>query len=104
MGMGTPINGMHKSHLVGGGAVVSGIVAFTTTGATVEVNCGGFTKISGASALALGTPASDEVLSFNETATAGEFMDVPTSGTITLTRTGASKTSGLKVSVVLFGF
>ena len=53
-------------------------------------------------AFAIGTPASDEILSVDETlsGTAGEndaaIVGTNGSTTLTVTRTGASKTSGLK--------
>lgn len=84
------------------GSLVSKIVAFSTTDATVEVPCGGLKRVI-AVATAAGTPAADEILSINETVTDGMY-DVPASGTITLTRTGASKTSALKVAVLMTGY
>lgn len=94
--------GLGKSKIIGSGSFVHTIVAFTTTGATVEVDCKGLKRVV-PYATPIGEPASDEVLSFNETVT-NAMIDVPAGGTITLTRTGSSKTSGLKVAVLMFGY
>jgi hypothetical protein len=80
---------------------VHGTGAFTTTGATVTVNVP-MGRVEHFEAFAIGTPAADENLSANNTVSGtvgnNDAAIVGTNGVtpITLTRTGASKTSGLK--------
>lgn len=88
----------------GGGYEVSGITTFTTTGATKTVPAKGLRRLVACHATAVGTPASDEVLSINETVGADGRIDVPADGEITITRTGAVKTSGLAFSYTLIGY
>lgn len=94
-----------KTKLLGGGFISAQTISFTTTSATVEVPCKGMTSVI-AVATAIGTPASDEVLSFDEASLldTNGYIAVPNTNSITLTRTGASKTSGLTVAVVLYGY
>lgn len=98
----------HRLH--GGNPIVvhSKIYAFTTTGATKSVEIP-LTHVEGFSFGLIGTPASDEILSIDNTVTgtAGEDAAiVGTNGrstTLVVTRTGASKTSGLKFSLTVWG-
>lgn len=103
-----PVN-MKRKLKVDGHTFYHGIFAFTTTAATatVVVPCG---RVLTPVALAIGSPASDEVLSVSNTVagTAGtdDAMIVGENGstTLTITRTGASKTSGLKFALMAIGY
>lgn len=87
-----------------------GIFAFTTTGATktVTVPMG---RVESVQLTAIGAPASDEELSANNTVSgtvgnddAAILANNPGSTDITVTRTGASKTSGLKFALWAVGY
>lgn len=97
---------------IGGGANVIGMVTvidgFATTSATKNVVVT-LRNVIAWSVCALGTPASDEVLSVNNTlsgtADTAEAKIAGTSGstTLTVTRQGVSKTSGLQFSLIAYG-
>jgi len=81
----------------------AGMFTFTTTSGTGELPM----LLQGVHSIvltAIGTPATDEVLSVDESALAGDGrISVPATGTITCIRTGASKTPGLKVAYFAIG-
>jgi predicted amino acid dehydrogenase len=84
------------------------IDAFVTTGATKTVNVP-LSRVEAVNLTAIGTPAGDEELSVNNTVT-GTLGDdtaaiVGSNGNtgLVVTRTGASKTSGLKFSIEAIG-
>jgi hypothetical protein len=86
-----------------------GIYAFTTTGATKDVAVP-MGRVESCVAFPIGTPASDEVLSANNTVSGTPGNDDAAivgngngSTTITVTRTGAAKTSGLKFALWAIG-
>lgn len=87
---------------------VHGIFAFTTTGATVTVNVP-LSSVEFAVAFPIGTPASDEILSVNNTVVGTVGDDTAkingTNGNtgLVITRTGASKTTGLKFCLATLG-
>lgn len=92
-----------------GRSIFQGVYAFTTTGATKTVTVP-FGRVESVLLTPVGTPASDEVLSYNNTVggTAGND-DAYVAGSggstdITVTRTGASKTSGLKFAILAIGY
>jgi hypothetical protein len=95
---------------INGKQLYTGIYAFTTTGATKDVAVP-FPIVEAVFVLPLGTPASDEVLSVDETVTGtsggadAAIRGTLTSGstTLTVTRTGSSKTSGMKFSLIAIG-
>ena len=74
--------------------------AFSTTDANgtvrIPTELGGRCVICGLAII--GTPASDEVISFDEDAHTIQGIITITSGVLTIKRTAASKTSGLKFS------
>jgi hypothetical protein len=94
-----------------GKLLFTGIYAFSTTDATKEVSIP-FGRIESISLTAIGAPAADEVLSVDETVSGTAGTDAAnirgsnsTGGTtVTVTRTGASKTSGLKFSLAATGY
>lgn len=84
------------------GDVYEGFAKFTTTSATVELPVP-FRRIKSFSLDWCGTPASDEILSVDETPnTDGHEIQLVASASgqysVTVTRTGASKTSGAAFS------
>lgn len=84
------------------------IFAFTTTGAT-KVCTIPMGRVESVQLTAIGTPASDEELSVNNTVSGTAGQDdaaiVGSNGStdLTVTRTGASKTSGLKFFLTAIG-
>lgn len=78
-----------------------GIGAFNLTDATGTLSVPGMNFIDSVQLTAMGSPAADEILSVTDTITSGRIA--PTSGAITIQRTGAAKTSGLKFSFVIRG-
>lgn len=94
-------------HLTGGQAgryCYRGIAAFTTTSQTGTITTS-LSKITHCSLTIIGTPASDEILSFSEDGHVGAdgYLTV-TSGVVTVVRTGAVATSGLKFTFELIGW
>jgi hypothetical protein len=82
--------------------MVEGIVAFTTTGETVEVDCQGLKHITCIGAIPLAAYGANDQLSINETVADGQIT-VPAEGTVTLTR-NSSGTSALSAAVWMIGF
>jgi hypothetical protein len=89
---------------------IGGIFAFSGTGATVTVNLPFQVKVEEVQVTPIGTVASDEILSVNNTVAGTAGQDDSginaTSGSVALvvTRTGAAKTSGLKFSLRAIGY
>jgi hypothetical protein len=77
-------------------------VPFVTTGATVEVATQ-LKVITGFGFGHVGSPTVDEVLSIDETVSDFGQIVVPDGGFITVKR-AATTTSGLVVSLILFGY
>lgn len=78
-----------------------GTAAFVTTGATVAVPVN-MRNVECFIITACNVTASDEILSGPNILSTGIF-NVPAAGTVTVTRTGASKTSGLAFSYLAIG-
>lgn len=92
-------------------------IASGSNGRQMEWGCGAFSTTDASGTIAtklrtvdhfvafpIGTPASDEIISLNETvgATTGRFS--PASNVINVKRTGASKTSGLQFFFMAWGW
>ncbi|HVT79582.1 MAG TPA: hypothetical protein VHM90_02905 [Phycisphaerae bacterium] len=78
------------------------MVAFVTTGATVEVATK-FKVITGFAFGHQGSPGTTEILSLDETCTDYGQINVPAGGFVTVRR-AATTTSGLVFSLILFGY
>jgi hypothetical protein len=81
--------------------VQHGMIAFATTGTTVELPCN-LSRIVSYSLTPVGTPATGEVLSINETVSDSGQITVA-AGAVTVTR-AAGTTSGLIVSYRIVGY
>lgn len=79
-------------------------LAFSTTDASGTITLGGMKVIESASFGIVGTPAADEVLSLNEATHMSQGKIIVSAGVIVITRTGASKTSGLQFFLRIEGY
>jgi hypothetical protein len=100
----------NRTHILHGGNPIilhAEYYAFVTTSATLEVTLP-FTNLESHAFGIVGTPAADEVLSIDETVVGTPGSDAVIRGSngsmvVTVTRTGASKTSGLVFGLIAFG-
>jgi hypothetical protein len=72
-----------------------GVAAWPTTNATCTLPVPGLTQVDNVQITAVGTPAADEEQSWSDTLVGGLVAMNTQNPVINLTRTGASKTSGL---------
>jgi hypothetical protein len=80
-----------------------GTAAFTTTGTTCTIPVD-LRVVEAVILTPVTTPATDETLSWGDTlGTDGKFT-VGATGNVTVSRTGASKTSGLQFSYLIIGW
>lgn len=88
---------------------VSGIAAFAGAAVTAEVHAGGLTVVESVDVFWMGTPNANEPLSLNETVSGSGTADspyvvnVPASGTLTVTRAAGTTADG-KFAYVFRGY
>lgn len=79
------------------------VASFNSTDASCTLPVPDISQIDNVQVTIASTPASDEVVYWADTVSTSGPTPRPASGKITIARTGASKTSALKICVLVFG-